>query len=69
MSETITVNGEERGMAAATVLELLLQEALDVERRGLAVARNGSVVPRGVWSETRLRPGDQIEIVKPFSGG
>ena len=53
----------------ASVRALVEAEGLDPERRGLAVARNGRVVPRGQWADTPLEPGDAIEIVKPFSGG
>jgi sulfur carrier protein len=35
----------------------------------VAVALNGQVVPAGRWPETRLSPGDELEIVRPFSGG
>ena len=69
MSGTITVNGETRPLCAATVLELLRDERLETKRVGLAVARNGAVVPRRAWPETALADGDRIEIVKPFSGG
>ncbi|MDJ0611447.1 MAG: sulfur carrier protein ThiS [Kiloniellales bacterium] len=69
MSGTITVNGETRTLRAATVLELLRDERLETERAGLAVARNGAVVPRRAWPDTALADGDRIEIVKPFSGG
>ena len=69
MSATIRVNGEGRPLSAATVVELLRQERLDPERRGIAVALNGAVVPRRAWPETALSPGDEIEIVKPFAGG
>ena len=69
MSATIVVNGEERGLDVATVTDLLKAERLDLERPGIAVARNGAVVPRADWSRTALEPGDLIEIVKPFSGG
>ena len=37
--------------------------------KGIAVAINGSVVPRRAWPQTRLAAGDTVEIVKPFSGG
>jgi sulfur carrier protein len=37
--------------------------------RFLAVAVNGSVVRRSQWSSKPLAPGDNIEIVRPFSGG
>jgi len=65
----ITVNGEPRGDAPATLRRLVEAEGLDPDRRGLAVARNGRVVPRRQWEDTELQAGDAIEIVKPFAGG
>lgn len=70
MSEAaLTVNGAPRGDRPATVRALVEAEGLDPERRGLAVAVNGRVVPRAQWAETELGPGDAVEIVKPFAGG
>ena len=75
MSETapkthpLTVNGEPRSGLPESVTALLRAEGLDPERRGLAVAVNGTVVPRRAWAAQRLSPGDAVEIVKPFSGG
>jgi sulfur carrier protein len=37
--------------------------------RGVAVARNGEVVPKSRWSDTRLVLGDRIEIVTAVAGG
>jgi sulfur carrier protein len=66
---SIEVNGETEPLAAAT-LEILLQEkAVDTEQKGIAVALNGTVVPRSSWHETKLRPGDTIEIVRARQGG
>ena len=36
---------------------------------GIAVARNREVVPRSSWPETRVEPGDRIEIVTAAAGG
>lgn len=69
MTASIQVNGEDRAFGAPNLVELLRQESLDPERRGIAVALNGAVVPRQAWPETLLEPGDVVEIVKPFSGG
>ncbi len=69
MTDSIRVNGEARALSAHNVVELLRQESLDPGRRGIAVALNGAVVPRRAWPETRLKPGDVVEIVKPFAGG
>jgi len=63
------VNGQDVPVGAATIAELLAEQAVDVGRRGIAVALNGSVVPRSVWGETALRPGDSVEIVRAMQGG
>jgi len=63
------VNGQDVPVGAATIAELLSEQAVDVGRRGIAVALNGSVVPRSVWGETALRPGDSVEIVRAMQGG
>ena len=44
-------------------------KAIDGVRLGLAVARNGAVVPRSQWSQTTLEPGDVVEIVSAVQGG
>ncbi len=69
MSAAIRVNGDPRPLTAATLAELLRQEAIDPATRGIAVALNGRVAPRHAWVETTLKAGDEVEIVKPFKGG
>lgn len=69
MSTTIRVNGEVQPLTAATVAELLRQEEIDQATRGVAVAINGVVAPKGAWDTTALSAGDEVEIVKPFKGG
>jgi sulfur carrier protein len=69
MTAMIEVNGEARALSAATVLELLRAEGIDPGKRGIAVAVNGTVVPRRAWPAAALTPGDRVEIVKPFAGG
>jgi len=65
----IRVNGEVEPLVAATLAALLAEKAVDVAQRGIAVALNGSVVPRSAWSETELKPGDSVEIVRARQGG
>ena len=69
MSTTIRLNGEVRPLTASTVADLLRQEEIDPAARGVAVAVNGVVAPKGAWGKTALSDGDEIEIVKPFKGG
>jgi sulfur carrier protein len=63
------VNGERRRVAAADVRALLGALGLDLAGRGLAVARNGEIVPRTAWETTTLAPDDRIEIVGAVQGG
>ena len=65
----IKVNGEATAVAAATLAELLASQPLPAKGRGVAVALNETVVPRARWPETRLAPGDRVEIVRPIVGG
>jgi len=69
MSLEIKINGEDRTSAASTIVELLREEGVDEHARFVAVALNGSVVPRRSWNEVRVSAGDDVEIVKPVSGG
>ncbi|MCY3828916.1 MAG: sulfur carrier protein ThiS [Rhodospirillaceae bacterium] len=65
----IVLNGDPVDTAAATVRTLLDEQGIDAEARGVAVAVNAAVAPRGAWAETVLAEGDAVEIVKPFRGG
>ena len=65
----IRINGEDEPLVAATLAALLDEKAVDVAQRGIAVALNGAVVPRAAWSQTSLKPGDNVEIVRARQGG
>jgi sulfur carrier protein len=64
----VTVNGSTwDGGADSTVADLVAVWC--PSPKGVAVARNGEVVPRSGWSCTLLQPGDRIEIVSAAAGG
>jgi sulfur carrier protein len=65
----IRINGQDEVLSVATLGALLEEKAVDVDQRGIAVALNGSVVPRSAWAATALKPGDTIEIVRARQGG
>jgi sulfur carrier protein len=69
MSQQLQVNGIGKTVKAATITEILHEEGVDESAPFLAVALNGTVVPRGEWNDARLAAGDSVEIVKPVSGG
>jgi sulfur carrier protein len=65
----IRLNGESVALSAATLAALLEENAIDSRQRGIAVALNGTVVPRAAWAQTKLRAGDNVEIVRARQGG
>jgi thiazole synthase len=64
---TLTVNGEPRRTAAATIATLVAELGLKPEK--VAVERNGIIVPRSTLSEAALADGDVLEIVHFVGGG
>jgi sulfur carrier protein len=69
MSRTIRVNGADQSFEGAHVIDLLRALGVDPARRGVAVAVNGTVVPRARWRDAMLSGGEDVEIVRPLSGG
>ena len=63
----VTVNGEQREIASASV-DALLGE-LEYEGTHFAIALNFDVLPRSQWAHTPLKSGDEIEIITPRQGG
>jgi sulfur carrier protein len=67
---TLRVNGEQRELPdGTTVAQLVSSLPAGPGGRGLAVALDGEVVPRGAWSATELREGTSVEIVVAVQGG
>ena len=69
MTKAVRINGKDEAVRAATVAELLRERGVLEAGRGVAVAVNHAVVPRGEWASTPVAPGDQIEIIRPIFGG
>jgi sulfur carrier protein len=67
---TVFVNGEGRDLPAGTTVGALL-EALDVPggARGVAVAVDAEVVPRGEWETTMIDDGARVEVLRAIQGG
>jgi len=67
---TVQVNGEATEVDdGATVTVLLERLDLPGRGRGVAVAVDAEVVPRGEWDRTRLAPGARVEVVQAIQGG
>lgn len=71
---TAVVNGEPYpldGPVPVTdlVARLVPEAVVDGVPRGVAVAVDDAVVPRGAWDRTQIRPGDRVEVVTAVQGG
>ena len=64
----LTVNGAPTELADGTTVARLVEE-LAHDRRRVAVARNGEVVPRSAWPSTPLTAGDAVEVLSAVAGG
>lgn len=67
----ILLNGEARDMSSGAVVADLLREMdLDPEHpKGIAVAVNDEVVPKGEWATRELEPSDRVEVITALQGG
>lgn len=66
----VVVNGERREVDPdLTVGGLIAALQRTSEARGVAVAVDGEVVPRGAWDETALWAGARVEILAAVQGG
>ncbi len=64
----LTLNGEPRAIEGPSSVAALLA-ALALDPRKIAVERNREIVPRSLYAEIWLEPGDQLEIVHFIGGG
>ena len=63
----IQVNGDQREVAASTILDLV--KALSLDPRKVAVERNLEIVPKSLHATTALAEGDRIELGQFVGGG
>jgi len=66
----VVLNGEQRDLGdGARVRDAVLAAGAPDEGRGVAVALDGEVVPRGRWDEQLLSDGQRVEVVQAVQGG
>jgi sulfur carrier protein len=66
----VTVNGEPRELGeSARVSDAVVAVGAEADGRGLAVAVDGEVVPRGAWDGFELRDGQRVEVLRAVQGG
>jgi thiazole synthase len=66
----IELNGEPRELpAGATLADAVRESGAERQARGVAVALDGEVVPRGEWDATLLVEGHSVEVLAAIQGG
>jgi sulfur carrier protein len=65
----VTLNGESRDLGDAATVETAVRAIGAPDGRGVAVALDGEVIPRGEWATTAVRDGQQVEILRAVQGG
>jgi sulfur carrier protein len=66
----VMLNGESRELREhANVNDAVEASGAPPEGRGVAVAVDGEVVPRGRWQATQLSEGQRVEVLQAVQGG
>ena len=66
----VLLNGEQRDLdERASVRDAVVAAGAPDEGRGVAVALDGEVVPRGSWDDVALAEGQRVEVVQAVQGG
>jgi sulfur carrier protein len=65
----ITLNGERRELGGTATIETAVRALVTDDARGVAVALDGEVIPRGEWASTAVRDGQQVEVLHAVQGG
>ncbi|HXN35560.1 MAG TPA: sulfur carrier protein ThiS [Opitutaceae bacterium] len=65
----VLVNDRPHALAGPATLAGLLSELGLAEKRGVAAAVNGTVVPRAAWESRELAGGDRVLVIRATQGG
>jgi sulfur carrier protein len=64
----VLVNGEPTELASGATVQSALA-TLELPERGVAVAVDAEVVPRGQWPDRELSEGARVEVLRAIQGG
>jgi sulfur carrier protein len=65
----IFVNDRPHALPEEGALGALMASLSLSEKKGIAVAINGTVVPRAGWATRRLEPNDRLILIQATQGG
>ncbi len=64
----VAVNGQHNAIDVGTTVAALVEQYASTTR-GVAVAVDGSIVPRSMWADTELKEDCRVEIITAAAGG
>ena len=66
----VLLNGEQRSLPeGATVVDAVRAAGAAEDGRGVAVAVDGEVLPKGRWTDAALTEGSHVEVLHAVQGG
>ena len=65
----ISINGNIKQFDSENMTISALVVTLNLTGKRLAIEKNGEIVPRSQFTETKLQDGDKLEIVGAVGGG
>jgi sulfur carrier protein len=65
----LELNGEPCELPDGVSLDAVVEASGAPSARGVAVAVDGEVVPRGEWDRFELREGQRVEVLQAVQGG
>ena len=63
----VQINNQDRQTEARNLQDLAIE--LQLPQKGVAVAIDNQMIPRGRWAQTALQEGARIVIIKAACGG
>jgi sulfur carrier protein len=69
MTVIVSVNGEDREYAAGSTVADVAGSLGVALAKGVAVALDGEVVPKGEWASRAVTPGARLEVLTAIQGG
>ena len=65
----VSVNDRTRSVVGGCTLQALMADLGFTDRKGVAAAVNGAVVPKSAWAGRPLQSGDAIIVIQATQGG
>jgi sulfur carrier protein len=65
----IIFNNQTRPVKEHTSIQLVLKDFLGDAQKGIAVAVNETVVPKGQWENYELKDNDKVLVIRATQGG